>query len=209
MRREIDEVFGPLRVDYPEMTIGLAGGLPLIMGMADAYSRAQIESFGLVLVVVTVLLLGVFGSARVGLVAMVPNVYPALITFGVMGLWRIPLDVDTLVIAPMLIGIAVDDTIHFVTHYRVFLAETGDGWIAIRRTLHEVGQAIVFTSIILVLGFMVLIFSNHEGLANFGLLIAVAFGTALLADLLLLPVLLSLTGEGFGVVRNGKGSVAG
>jgi len=205
VRREIDDVFGPLRVDYPEMRIGLAGGLPLIMGMADAYSRAQIESFGLVLVVVTVLLLGVFGSVRVGLVAMVPNVYPALITFGVMGLGNIPLDVDTLVIAPMLIGIAVDDTIHFVTHYRVFLAETGDGWSAIRRTLHEVGQAIVFTSVILVLGFLVLILSNHEGLANFGLLIAVAFGTALLADLLLLPVLLSLMDEGFGRRSDGSG----
>ncbi len=184
--------FGHLATDYPDLEVGITGSLPLVMRMADYIGRAQIQSFVLVLVVVTVLLLIVFGSPRAGLVAMIPNVYPVLITFGVMGLWNIPLDADTLIIAPLIIGIAVDDTIHFITHYRAFALETGDFRRAIAATVSEVGQAITFTSVILVFGFMVLIASKHQGMAHFGLLVGISFATALLADLLLLPALLKL-----------------
>ncbi|MCP4908107.1 MAG: MMPL family transporter [bacterium] len=184
--------FGSLANDYSELEVGITGSLPLVMRMADYIGRAQIQSFVLVLIVVTVLLLIAFGSPRAGLVAMVPNVYPVLITFGVMGLWKIPLDVDTLIIAPLIIGIAVDDTIHFITHYRAFALETGDVRRAIAATISEVGQAITFTSVILVLGFMVLVTSNHQGIAHFGILIGISLATALLADLLLLPALLQL-----------------
>ena len=201
VQHEIESAFAPLRARYPDMDVGIAGNLPLMMRMADAVGKSQVQSFSLVLVVVTILLLVVFGSLRVGLVAMVPNVYPVVITFGVMGLGGIPLDTDTLLIAPMLIGIAVDDTIHFVSHYRAFMAETGDLRAAIRKTLEEVGQAITFTSVILVFGFLILLVSNHQGMAHFGFLIAIAFGTAVLADLFLLPALLSLTGADFGRSR--------
>ena len=201
VQREIETAFAPLRERYPAMEVGIAGNLPLMMRMADSVGKSQVQSFALVLVVVTVLLLVVFGSLRVGLVAMIPNVYPVVITFGVMGLGGIPLDTDTLLIAPMLIGIAVDDTIHFVSHYRAFMAETGSMRTAIRSTLEEVGQAITFTSVILVFGFLILLASNHQGMAHFGFLIAIAFGTAVLADLFLLPALLSLSGADFGRSR--------
>jgi hypothetical protein len=190
-------VFDSLSKDYPDLEVGITGSLPLVMRMADYIGRAQIQSFGLVLVVVTVLLLIVFGSPRAGLVAMVPNVYPVLITFGVMGLSGIPLDADTLIIAPLIIGIAVDDTIHFITHYRAFALETGDTRRAIASTISEVGQAITFTSVILVLGFLILTTSKHQGMAHFGFLIGISFTTALLADLLLLPALLELCGVRF------------
>ncbi|MEM9174535.1 MAG: MMPL family transporter [Myxococcota bacterium] len=201
VQREIERAFAPLRDRYPALDVGIAGNLPLMMRMADSVGRSQVQSFSLVLIVVTILLLVVFGSLRVGLVAMVPNVYPVVITFGVMGLGGIPLDTDTLLIAPMLIGIAVDDTIHFVSHYRAFMAETGSMRTAIRSTLEEVGQAITFTSVILVFGFLVLLASNHQGMARFGFLIAIAFGTAVIADLFLLPALLSLTRADFGRSR--------
>ena len=193
VQRHAEETFAPLAVAYPQLEVGITGSLPLLMTMSDYIGRAQLESFGLVLIVVTVLLLLVFGSARAGLVAMVPNVYPVLITFGAMGLWGLPLDADTLIIAPLVIGIAVDDTIHFITHYRAFLLETGDVRHALASTIREVGQAITFTSVILVLGFLVLTSSIHQGMANFGLLIGVAMASALLADLLLLPALLKFS----------------
>lgn len=72
---------------------------------------------------------------------------------------------------------------------------------SIRSTLEEVGQAITFTSVILVFGFLILLASNHQGMVHFGVLIAIAFGTAVLADLFLLPALLSLTGADFGRSR--------
>jgi len=198
VERRVEETFKPLAADYPELDVGITGSLPLMMEMSDYIGRAQLESFVIVLIVVTALLLLVFGSARAGLVAMVPNVYPVLITFGVMGLWGIPLDADTLIIAPLIIGIAVDDTIHFITHYRAFMLETGDVRRALAATIREVGRAITFTSVILVLGFLVLVTSIHQGMANFGVLIAVAMASALLADLLLLPALLKLSRVRFG-----------
>ena len=201
IQADVEAAFAPLRERYPEMEVGIAGNLPLMMRMADSVSKSQIRSFALVLVVVTLLLLVVFGSIRVGLVSMIPNVYPVVITFGVMGLFGIPLDTDTLLIAPMLIGIAVDDTIHFVTHYRAFLIDSGSQRAAIRSTIEEVGQAITFTSVILILGFLILLGSDHAGMASFGFLIGIAFGTALLADVFLLPALLSLTGADFGRSR--------
>ncbi len=196
--------FNPLREWYPNMTFGLTGGLPLIMQVTDYISKAQIRSFGLVLLAVTLMLFVLFGSAKVGLVAMVPNVFPVLVTFGVMGLAGIPLDVDTLIIAPIVIGIAVDDTIHFLTHYRTEYLETSSVTASIRRSLREVGQAITFTSVILIVGFLALLFSVHQGLSNFGVLAAVAFSSALLADLLLLPALLVLFNIRFGKPSAGR-----
>ena len=197
VQAHVDRTFEGLEKRYPELDVGITGNLPLMMQMSDYIGRAQLQSFALVLIVVTVLLLAVFGSARAGIVAMVPNVYPVLITFGVMGLWGIPLDADTLIIAPLIIGIAVDDTIHFITHFRAFSLEKGDMRSALAATIREVGQAITFTSVILVLGFLILLTSMHQGMANFGVLIGIAMASALLADLLLLPALLKRFGVGF------------
>lgn len=201
VQARVEETFAPLEADYPGLAAGVTGSLPLLMQMSDYIGRAQLQSFAMVLLVVTVLLLIVFGSLRAGLVAMVPNVYPVLITFGVMGIFEIPLDADTLIIAPLIIGIAVDDTIHFITHYRAFALESGDMRSAIASTISEVGQAITFTSVILVLGFLVLVTSMHQGMAHFGVLIGIAMASALAADLLLLPALLRLFGVGFNVAR--------
>jgi predicted RND superfamily exporter protein len=189
VQRQTEEGFAPLRGRYPELHTSITGSLALLMRVADYISYSQIRSFGLAWLVVTVLLFVVFGSFKVGLVAMVPNVLPVLTTFGVMGWIGIPLDTDTLILAPIIIGIAVDDTIHFITHYRAGFIRTGRADEAIRISLKEAGQAITFTTVILVLGFLVLVPSSHLGMANLGFLTAVAFATALAADLVLLPSL--------------------
>ena len=198
VQEKLTGIFSPLKARYPEMKVRLTGGLEMMMGMVQTLNRAQFQSFLFVLLVVTVLLFFVFGSFRVGVVAMIPNVFPALAAFGLMGFLGIPLDGDTLIIAPLLIGIAVDDTIHFITHYRADVVRTGDIDAAIVTSMREVGQAISYTSIILVLGFTILIISNHMGIANFGFLTAVAFFAALLADLVLLPALFKLMKVRFG-----------
>jgi hypothetical protein len=94
-----------------------------------------------------------------------------------------------LIIAPIVIGIAVDDTIHFLTHFRTEMLEHDNVYQAIVVSIREVGQAITFSTIILVLGFSTLIFSTHQGMAHFGYLTTVAFISAWLADVFLLPVL--------------------
>ena len=196
VKEKISELFDPLQGDFPGMKIQVTGGLALMMQMIDYISWSQIQSFGLALIVISILLLFVFGSLKLGLVALVPNIFPVLMTFGTMGLFGIPLDGDTLIIAPIVIGIAVDDTIHFLSHFRAELSESGNVTDAITLSIKEVGQAISFSTIILVLGFLTLITSTHMGMARFGYLTAVAFISALLADLLLLPALCYLTHKG-------------
>jgi uncharacterized protein len=199
VRQEIEDVFSPLQKAYPGLQVTITGGLALMMELTDYMSWSQIQSFGLALGVISVILLFIFGSIRFGLMALLPNLFPVLVTFGTMGLLGIPLDADTLIIAPIVIGIAVDDTIHFLTHFRAHLLESGDVIRAIRETTEEVGQAISFTSIILILGFLMLVFSTHLGMAHFGYLVAVAFFSALAADLLLLPALCYLLRHRLGV----------
>jgi predicted RND superfamily exporter protein len=195
-RALIDEVeawaaqrFAPLTSRHPGLTVSATGTMALTMLLTDYISWSQIKSFGLALVVISLLLLLAFGSLRAGLVALFPNLFPILAIFGLMGWLDIPLDADTLLIAPITIGIAVDDTIHFLTHYRAEVQQRQNPQEAIIHAFRETGQAISFTSIILSLGFLIFVFSLHQGLSNFGVMSAVAFIAALLADLFLLPSL--------------------
>ncbi len=195
---QVDTIFNPLKTTYPEMTVEITGALALLMKMVEYINWSQIQSFGIALTVITVMLFLVFGSPKVGIIAMVPNLFPVVVVFGVMGYFGIALDADTLLIAPIVIGIAVDDSIHFLTHYRAEFVESGDSIKSVVTTVREVGQAIVFSTLILVIGFTVLLFSVHQGMVNFGILSAVAFCSALLADLLMLPSLCILLKAGFG-----------
>ncbi|MCP4755703.1 MAG: MMPL family transporter, partial [Proteobacteria bacterium] len=190
MKRDIHWSFAPLKDAYPEMDISVTGGLPLMMELGDYISYTQLKSLGMAIGVISVMLIFVFGSIRAGLLSIVPNLIPATLTFGLLGIVGIALDMDTLVIAPVIIGIAVDDTIHFITHYREEVLETGDVRKALRNTIKEVGQAITFTSLILGLGFSVMSFSNHMGTMNMGIFGTMAVFAAVLCDLFLLSALI-------------------
>ncbi|MGK0289482.1 MAG: putative RND superfamily exporter protein [bacterium] len=185
----IQEVFDPLKKNFPDLKVELTGGMVLMMKLLDYISWSQIQSFSISLVIISILLLFALGTVRVGLLAIIPNLFPIMTTFGIMGLLGIPLDIDTLIIAPIIIGIAVDDTVHFLTHLRAEYLKHHNLEKAIIGTFREVGQAITFTSIVLALGFSTMLFSSHLGLARFGALSAFAITSALLADFFLLPSL--------------------
>ncbi len=204
VQNKANTIFGGLKTDYPKLDYQLTGGIALMMKLVDYMSWSQIQSFGLALIVITLMLLFVFGSPKVGLMGMIPNLFPVAVTFGTMGFFNIPLDGDTLIIAPVVIGIAVDDTIHFLTHFRTEMLETGKVSSAIANSIREVGQAITFSTIILVLGFSTLVLSTHQGMAHFGYLTAVAFTSAWLADLFLLPALCRFMKDKPAAVPSGK-----
>jgi predicted RND superfamily exporter protein len=109
------------------------------------------------------------------------------------------LDTDTLLIAPLVIGIAVDDTIHFMTHYRVALIKTGNMAQALTSTVRDVGQAVMFTSMVLGLGFGLMSFSQYLGMAKVGFFGAFAIFIALLCDLFFLPALIMIFKPKFGL----------
>jgi predicted RND superfamily exporter protein len=121
---------------------------------------------------------------------MIPNVLPILLTMGLMGWLGITLNVTTVMIASIALGIAVDDTIHMLVRIRAERRAGRSHDEAVRRTLQSVGRAVVFTSVVLSGGFAILLLASLVPAAHFGILVAFTMLTALLADLVLIPVLI-------------------
>lgn len=189
MRKDIEASLATLNDNYPDAKVDITGMFTLIMQGSDYLSWSSLTSFGLVVVIISILLLLVFGSFQAGVISIIPNLIPAVLTFGIMGLLDIPMDFTTVMIAPIIIGIAVDDTIHFLTHYRNEVMIDGDINRALKETIHEVGQAVTFTTLILGLGLSVLAMSTSVGNANVGIFGSLAIFAALACDLFLLPAL--------------------
>ncbi|GJM12924.1 MAG: hypothetical protein DHS20C12_13270 [Pseudohongiella sp.] len=199
MEEEIAETFAGLETELPELQVTVTGSMAMMMRMADDLARSQYASLLLALGIISVIMIVTLGSFQGGLLAMIPNMIPAVLSFGLMGLLGLPLDADTLLIAPIIIGIAVDDTIHFMTHYRIDLARTGSISKALISTIRDVGQAVMFTTMILALSFALLSFSAHMGMAKMGFFGAIAIFFALLCDLFLIPAMIITFKPTFGV----------
>ena len=195
----IDAHFEPLAAAYPDLDVELTGTFALMMRMSDVISNSQFRSLTLAVLIISAILVLTLGSVQGGLLAIVPNMLPAVLAFGLMGLLGIPLDTDTLMIAPLIIGIAVDDTIHFVTHYRMALARGRSATESLVQTIKEVGQAVTFTSLVLGVAFAMLAFSDYLGIAKVGIFGSLAIFVALLCDLLFLPALIYIFQPKFGV----------
>lgn len=172
----------------------------LWVAMMDYISQSQIRGFLTAFTVIAALLCFIFQSVRVGLIAMIPNLTPVILTLGVMGWADLPLDYVRLMIASVAIGIAVDDTIHHVTRFDLEFRRLGSYHEALRSSMTDVGRALIITSVVLVLGFLVFTMSRLDSMALFGTLLASTIGVALVADFLLMPALV-LTFEPFGPER--------
>ncbi len=165
--------------------------------------RSQARSLGLTAVVIAVLMLALFRSARTTLLILVPNLLPIAMVFGLMGWWGIPLSTGTAIIAAISLGIAVDDTLHLVLRYRQELAPRLDPSAppearcaaqeaAMATTLMETGRPVFYTTVTLVVGFSVLAASSFVPVRMLGILTATTMIFCLFGDLLLLPALLTL-----------------
>jgi predicted RND superfamily exporter protein len=152
--------------------------------------RSQVLTLGIVYVAIMIAFLLIFRSLRIALVAMVPNVLVTATVFGIMGWFGIALDLMTITIAAVAMGIAVDDTIHYIHRFQLE-SRSSDAASAVRRTHTTVGFAVLYTTIIIVAGFASLVFSDFVPSILFGLLTGVALGGAFLFDMTVLPVLLA------------------
>jgi len=173
----------------PEDRYTLTNLFVLYQDILQRLFRSQILTLGIVFAVLTLTFWAVFRSLKIALVGMIPNIIPTVAVLGVMGWLRIPLDLMTITIAAIAMGIAVDDTIHYIHRYLEEPAGTS-GEEAVTRTHSTVGHAILYTSLIIILGFSLLSFSDFIPSVLFGLLTGLAMAVALVADLCLLPVLL-------------------
>jgi hypothetical protein len=123
---------------------------------------------------------------------MIPNLFPIIMVMGLMGWFGIPLDLGTIMIGSISIGIIVDDTIHFLHNYGKYYDQLGDPRAATERTLSTVGRAMIVTSVVLIGGFLANLFSDLTINQHTGFLVASTVFIALLTDVILLPALLSL-----------------
>ncbi|WP_345303657.1 efflux RND transporter permease subunit [Lysobacter hankyongensis] len=190
MRADIDKMMAKLKAQYPKTEISITGIFALAMQASQYLTENQAITFGIALVAVSVILLLVFGSFKVGLIALIPNLIPALLTLGLLGITGVPLDFFTMMLAPIIIGISIDDTVHFISNYQLQLAKDNDVNAALRRTMEETGPGVVFTSLILGLGFGIMAIASAAGTSNMGKFGAMAIFMGLLNDLFLLPALL-------------------
>lgn len=161
----------------------------LFMVYQDIMSRlikSQFVTLGIVYLVMGLVLLLIFRSLTVAVICLVPNVVTTALILGALGLLGIPMDLMTITIAAVAMGISVDDTIHYVHRY----LKEASSLEAVEKTHSSVGYALVYTSVIIVVGFSSLMFSNFVPSILFGFMTGIAMIVALLTDMTILPVLL-------------------
>lgn len=174
----------------PELTMETTGVGLLWVKTADYIASSQLSGYSVAFGIIALLMCIIFRSIKVGLMSMVPNLTPVLLVLGYMGWQGMFLDYYRLLLATIAIGIAVDDTVHLVARMRREYALCGDYELALQRSLAGVGQALVCTSIILVTCFLVLLGSDAQVMASFGISLAAITLAALIADLFLMPAML-------------------
>ncbi|QJE28940.1 MMPL family transporter [Parabacteroides distasonis] len=187
--RELADIEQRAAALFPGAKITAVGNLPQFTTMMQYLVRGQIQSFLISVLIIGMILMIVFQSIRIGLIGLIPNLFPAICVGGYMGWSGIPLDMMTACIIPMMLGMAVDDTIHFINHAKLEYDRTSHYQTAIRRTFRVVGVAIVTTSVITSAVFAGFMDSCCLQFFNFGWLAVIGIMTALISDLFITPVL--------------------
>ena len=176
----------------PGANVELSGIGLLWVKIADYIANSQVSGASTSFLLILGFIAISFGSLRLGLWAMVPNVMPFLIVLGVMGYMGWNLDYFRLMLASVTMGISVDDTIHFLARLRVIFAEKGNYKEALRETMHEVGIPLTITSFALIVAFSSYLISEVTILASFGILLSLSVFVGWIVELLLTPTLMVL-----------------
>jgi predicted RND superfamily exporter protein len=170
----------------------LTGSTRLFAKMGRILVEGEIRGLGMAIISIFIVITILFRNVWMGLIAMVPNVVPIGITMAVMGFAKIPINVTTAMIPCIALGIAVDDTIHYVSRFKREFNDDGHYVNSMFRTLLSTGKPIIFTSAVLFCGFATLAFSDFSCNAYFGILTSITMASALLGDLIILPVLINV-----------------
>ena len=189
VEREMARIQSDAQGLFPDSKITVVGNIPQFVTMMQYLVRGQMLSFVISILIIGIILMIAFQSVRVGLIGLIPNMMPAIFVGGYMGWAGIPLDMMTATLLPMMLGMAVDDTIHFINHSKLEYNRTNHYASAIRRTFRVVGVAIVTTSIITSAVFAGFCSSVCTMCINFGLMAIIGILSALAADLFITPIL--------------------
>ncbi|MCP4036169.1 MAG: MMPL family transporter [bacterium] len=190
VRREITPILGD------DIEIEMTGFIPVLARVVSAVITSMARSYAIALAIITPLMILLLRDLRLGMMSMIPNLIPMVVTIGTMGWLGMPIDATTMMIGAMVIGLAVDDTIHFMHKFRIYYSDLGDSKLAIRATLESTGTALLFTSLVLTGGFGVFLLASMVNTQNFGFLAATGAIVAFAADLIVAPALMTLATRG-------------
>ena len=187
--RDIKDMLNPKYEEHK-----LSNILVMYNNMLQSLFKSQIKTIGIVVLILFIMFLALFQNLKIATIAIIANTIPVGVIFGFMGWMNIPLDMMTITIAAISIGIAVDDTIHYIHRFTLEYKKSSNAKAAMFIAHASIGTAMFYTSTIIMIGFSILVLSNFIPTIYFGLLTMIAMLMAIVADLLLLPVLLLLFG---------------
>lgn len=179
-----------IKNNFPKNTqVQFAGDMLLMLRMADIVMKGQILSTLLTLLSISLFIAIAVKSLKFGFLAIIPNVIPVIVVVGIMAAFKIPINMITMMISPIIIGIAVDDTLHFIIHYQKYAKQGLSSYCGTDITFRSIGRAVIFTSVVLAIGFGIIGLSNVKAMQIFGIFSAIGIISALIADLILTPSL--------------------
>ena len=187
VRRDLVEKLG-----FEERDVIVSGLLVLYNNMLQSLFKSQIKTIGVVMLGIAIMFLVLFRSIILSIIGILPNLLGAGVVLGVMGWAKIPMDMMTITIAAITIGIAVDNGIHYIYRFREEYAHTHDYVETLHVCHSNIGKAVFYTTMTIIFGFSILVFSNFIPTIYFGVLTASAMFIALLAALTVLPKLILL-----------------
>jgi len=193
-----NEFLNKIRIDLHEKfglensQIHLTNLLVLYNNILQSLFSSQIVTLGTVLIILTIMFFILFRSIKITVIAMASNIVPVGVVFGFMGWANIPLDMMTITIAAIGVGIAVDNSIHYIIRFKLEYAKTKDYIESMYNSHQSIGYAMSYTSIAIMIGFSILVFSNFVPTIYFGLLTVLVMFISLASNLLLLPRLITL-----------------
>jgi hypothetical protein len=168
----------------------ITGLAVLYNNMLQSLFSSQIKSLGLVFLVIGLMLFILFRSLKVVFIGILPNIFVASCVLGLLGLFKIPLDIMTITVASISVGMAVDNTIHYLYRFKSELEKGNDDIISMKIAHLTVGRAIFYTAFTIAIGFSILALSNFAPTALFGIFTALALLLAFISSLTLLPIML-------------------
>ncbi len=186
----LNHIKGRYEESFRDSTITLTGIIPILVHTFANSIKSSIESYYIAFTLIAISMILIMGSFRLGLISMIPNLVPIIFGLALMYTFKMPLDMFTLLIGSIAIGLAVDDTIHFMHNFKRYYKATNSSIEAIEKTFFTTGKAMVITTIVLSLGFFAYMFGRMESVQNFGFITGSVIIFALLADIFLAPAIM-------------------
>jgi uncharacterized protein len=175
-----------------DVEITVTGMVPLFQRTLSAAMNSMALSYLIAFILIAMMMIILLGSFKIGLMSMIPNILPIIMTLGFMAMIDMPLDMFTMLVGAIVIGLSVDDTVHFFHNFAKYHHQGYSTKESVEKTMVGTGRALVATTIVLSLGFYVYMFATLSNLINFGILAGGAITIALISNIILGPALLTL-----------------